>query len=140
MASSSAACVFGGAVDFVRQDHVGKDRAAHERHSSTVGSFLQDLDAGDVGRHQVRRELNALELQMEYLGDGFDEQRFRQARRSGDQTMSSREEGNQDLFDDVLLPDDHLFKFRLDARAARGELLDELLFGSLHASESLRRK
>jgi hypothetical protein len=53
------------AVDFVGQQNVGEDRALHEGPGAVAGGgiFLDDVGAGDVGRHQVRRELDALEHQ-----------------------------------------------------------------------------
>ena len=117
------------AVDFVGQDHVGENGAAHEHHLPPSGRFLEDFRAGDVGRHQVGRELDALELEMEDLGNGFDEQRLGQARRAGDQTMAAGEERDQDLLDDLLLPDDDLGQFGFDLRAAGGQAFDGFAFG-----------
>ena len=62
------------AVDFVGQNHVGENRAANEGHLPALAGFLQNFRAGDVRRHEVRRELDALEFEMENLGDGFDQQ------------------------------------------------------------------
>jgi hypothetical protein len=49
------------AVDLIRQDHMREDRAAHELEDATAGRviLLEQLRPGDVGRHQVRRELYA---------------------------------------------------------------------------------
>ena len=80
------------AVDFVGQDDVREDRAAHERHLSPFAGLLQNLRAGDVRRHEVRRELDALKFEMENLGDGFDQQRLGQARRAGDQAVPAGKE------------------------------------------------
>ena len=62
IASSSAACVFGGvrlissASTMLREDRPGR-----EHHLAAAGRrvFLDDVGAGDVGRHQVGRELDA---------------------------------------------------------------------------------
>jgi hypothetical protein len=58
---------------------------------SRIG-VLEDLGARDVGGHQVRRELDALELQIEQLRQRFDQQRLGQARRAGEQAMAARDE------------------------------------------------
>ena len=111
------------AVDFVGEDDVGKDRPLHERHAPAVGSFLEDLGAGDVGGHQVGGELDALELEVKDLGDGFDEQGFGEAGSAGDQAVAAGEEGDEDLLDDGFLADDDLGEFGLDPGAAGQDLV-----------------
>ena len=55
------------AVDLVGQDHVAEDRAFEkpELAAARAAVFLDHLGAGDVGGHQVGRELDAAELQRE---------------------------------------------------------------------------
>ena len=50
------------AVDFIGQHKVGENGAIDEAKAaaSSLGIHFQHIGAGDVGRHQVRRELNAL--------------------------------------------------------------------------------
>ena len=69
------------AVDFVGQQNVGEDRAGNEGPAAMAGGgiFFDDVGAGDVGGHQVRRELDALEYQAERLRDGADQQRLGRA-------------------------------------------------------------
>ncbi len=90
--------------------------------------FLEDLRARDVRRHQVGRELNPLELQVEDLGDRADQQGFRQPRRAGDQTMPSGEQADQELMRRLLLANDDLGKLAFDPAAALVNLLDDLSF------------
>ena len=69
------------AIDFIGQQNIGKDRTFDELHpSQAVAGFFQDLRAGDIRRHQVRRELNSLKLEMKDLGDRADQQRLGQSR------------------------------------------------------------
>ena len=70
--------------------------------------FVENFRAGDVRRHQVGRELNALEVEVEDLGERLDQQRLGQARHAGDQAMAAGEQRDQDLFDDLVLADDDL--------------------------------
>ena len=78
-------------VDFVRKNDVRKNRALHEntypltRHAI----FFDDFRSCDVGRHQVRSELDALEIQVQDLGDRGDQQRFCQAGNAGDDGVTS---------------------------------------------------
>ena len=57
------------AVDLVGQHHVGEDRSLEEDETAPagLGVVLEDVGAGDVGRHQVGRELDALERQVQDL-------------------------------------------------------------------------
>ncbi len=77
------------AVDFVGEDHVREDRPRqeHEPPPARLGVVLQDVGAGDVGRHQVGRELDALEREVQDLRDGADEQRLGQARHADEQAV-----------------------------------------------------
>ena len=72
------------------------------------GIVLKNVGAGDVGRHQVGRELHALKREMQYLRYGADEQRLGQAGDADKETMAAAEHGHKKLFDDVGLADDDL--------------------------------
>ena len=97
-----------GAVDFVRQDDVGKKRPFDEYESAAARliGFLQNIGAGDVRRHQVRRELDAVELQRHRLGQRVDDGRFGQSRHPHQQPVPARQNADQQLLDDDVLPDD----------------------------------
>jgi hypothetical protein len=71
------------------------------------GIFLDDVGAGDVGRHQVRRELDALEQQAQGLRHGADEQRLGGAGQAGDETMAAHKQGDHHLLQHLFLSDDH---------------------------------
>ena len=86
--------------------------------------FGEDFGAGDVGGHQVGGELDALKLKVERLRDGFDQQGLGEAGSAGEQAVTTGEEGEQDLLDDVFLSDDGFTEFGGDAITAglkRGE-------------------
>ena len=115
-----------GAVDLVGEDHVGEDRPLDELHpAAAVAGLLEDLGAGDVRRHQVGGELDALELQVEDLGDRADQQRLGQPRRTGDQAVPAGEQADQELMRRLLLADDDLGQLALDPAAALVDLLDD---------------
>ena len=82
MAWSRADWVRGlGAVDFVRHQELAEDRAFHETKSpAMVDALLQHFGAQDIGRHQVRRELNALGVEAEDDAEGLDELGLGEAR------------------------------------------------------------
>ena len=78
------------AVDLVGQDDLREDRALQESQRAMPVLLVEDLGAGDVGRHQIRRELDALEAQVENLGERLDQQRLRQTRHAGEQAVAAR--------------------------------------------------
>ena len=72
MAWRSADCVFaGGAVDFVGEQEGGEDRAFDE--GELVVLEVEDVRAGDVGGHEIGRELDAVEVGAEDARQGAHE-------------------------------------------------------------------
>ena len=69
--------------------------------------LLDHLRAGDVGGHQVGRELDAAEVQRQGVGQRADHQRLGQARHAHQQAVPAGEHGDQQLLDHLLLADDH---------------------------------
>ena len=105
------------AVDLVGQDDLREDGARHEAQRSMSGLLVEHLGARDVGWHEVRRELDALEREVEYLRDRLDEQRLGEPRDAGDQTVSAGEERDEHLIDHRILPNDDFSDFGEDALA-----------------------
>ena len=87
--------------------------------------LVENLGAGDVRRHQVGRELDALEAQVENLRDRLDQQRLGEAGHAGDQAVAAAKHRHQHFVDDLVLADDHLAKFGEDFQAAVGHLFCE---------------
>ena len=114
-----------GSVDLVREQHVREDRALDEAELALARLLvlLEDVRSGDVGRHEVRRELHALELKDEDLRERRDEERLREARHAHQQHVAAREDRGEHELDDVHLPDDDLREVLL----REGELLVEEL-------------
>ena len=101
-----------GAVDFVRQHDVGEDRPRREHHLPATGSriLLHEIRAGDVGRHQVGRELDARELQRQHARHRMNQQCLCQTWRTHDQAVPTDEQRHQHLADDFVLADDDLLQ------------------------------
>src|SRR5262249_48009092 len=106
------------AVDFVSQKHVRENGTRHEGPGAAAGGgiFFDDVGAGDVGRHKVRRELDALEVQAENRGDGSHQKGLSSTGQSGDETVDADEQRDENLFDYLLLADDHAMHLRDDIR------------------------
>ncbi len=130
MASSSADCVLGGVRLISSASRIlPKIGPWHERPAAVAGGgiFFDDVRAGDVRGHQVRRELDALEIQAKRLRDGADHQRLRGAGKAGDQAMAADEQRDENLVEHFFLPDDHLADLGEDAVAHRLKAFDALL-------------
>ena len=94
-----------GAVDFVREDQVRENRAALELElAPAAGSFHDDVRAENVRRHQVGRELDAVEGQIEHLAQRADQQRLAETGNAFEQDVAAGEEGDQRAFDDLSWP------------------------------------
>ena len=104
------------AVDFVGEQDVGEHRAADEaNHAASRRPVLFDhLCAEDVGGHQVGRELDAVELEVDCLRQLLDHQRLGQAGHAAQQAVAAGEERDENLADDALLADDGLGELPLE--------------------------
>ncbi len=91
MASSSAACVLAGArlisSPRMRSPKMGPGRKVK------LGSAWppRNTDAGDIGRHEIRRELDPPEVETERLAQRADEQRLRRAGHPFEQHVTSHD-------------------------------------------------
>ena len=94
----------GRAVDLVREDEVGEDRAA--LHGVFAGLRIVDERAHDVGRQQVGRELDAREVGVDGLRERAHGQRLREAGHAFEEDVAVGEEADQQAIDEVLLADD----------------------------------
>ena len=80
--------------------------------------LLDHVGAGDVGRHQVGRELDAAEGEVQRPAERADHQRLGQARHAFQQAVAAAEQRDQQFLDHLGLADDDL-----------GQLVDDLLPG-----------
>ncbi len=73
--------------------------------------LLDDFGAGDIGGHEVGRELDAVERDVDGAGDGLDHERFGKPRHADHQRMTACEDRHEQVIDDFLLADDDLADF-----------------------------
>jgi hypothetical protein len=71
-----------------------------------AGLLVVDARAHQVGRHQVGRELDALETAARGACQGLDGQRLGQPRHAFDQQVALRQHRDQHPFEEAVLPDD----------------------------------
>ncbi len=71
------------------------------------GALLQHFRPDDVGGQKVRRELHPLLGEAERLAERLDELRLGEAGHADEQAMAAGEDGDERLFDDVVLAEDH---------------------------------
>ena len=95
-----------GAVDLVGQHEVGEHRAGPEAELTEL--LIVEVDAGQVAGQQIRRELDALEGPAHRGGEGAQQHRLACARNVLKQDVAGAEEADENFFDDLPFPDDHL--------------------------------
>ena len=62
---------------------------------SAVMIFLKDVRAQDVARHQVRRELHAVELQVEQAAERLDQRRLPDSGQSFEQNVPAAQNAGE---------------------------------------------
>ncbi len=113
-------------VDLVGEYDVGEDRTLREYHVSPARSVvLNDLGAGDVARHQVGRELDAVELEIDDLCNRMNQEGLRESRDADDDAVSSAQDRSQNEVDHPLLSHDELVELREDLIMAHLEPVGE---------------
>jgi len=119
---------FGGrTVDFVGEQNVGEHGAFDKsKTASTMFVFVEDVGAGDVGRHQVGRELNPLEFEIEDLCQGAHHQRLGQAGYAFEEAVSTGKDRSKNLLDHLALTNDHLLQFLLHDLAVLLEFFEDI--------------
>ena len=105
-------------IDFVCENHVVKQRSGDKSKLSfaRIAVLLQNVSPSDVGRHQIRGKLNTREAHRQTSSQRADHQGFSQSRNPFQQTVTTAEERDQQLLDDIVLANDdfgHLIADRL---------------------------
>ena len=83
----------------------------------------EDVGAGDVGRHQVRRELDPVEGAVDDVGDRADEHRLAEAGDALEQDVAVGEQAGDRLADQGRLADDDAPDLAFDGLRTFGERL-----------------
>ena len=117
------------AVDFVGQQNVAEDRAVHEGPLAMAGGeiFFDDVGAGDVRGHQVRRELDAPELRPSVSAMVRTISVLAVPGKPVIRQCPPTNKRGEDLIEHLILADDHLAHLGKDAVAHRMEPFDAML-------------
>ena len=99
-----------------------EDRTRHESPGAATRGriFFDDVGARDIGRHQIRRELDALEDQPQRLRHGPHQQCLGRSGKAGDQAMPADKQRDHHLLQHLFLADDHLADLAHDVLSPRG--------------------
>jgi hypothetical protein len=105
----------GGPVHLVGEDDVPEERPRPELERRPVLSGPEDLRAGDVGRQEVGRELDAAEGEPARPRERADQQRLPHAGRALEEPMASGQQARDALADRLVLPQHRLGDGGLEA-------------------------
>lgn len=119
-----------GAIDFVGQDQVGENGAA----PGSKGPRLRivNLRADQVGREQVRGELETGEFNVDGGGQGLDREGLGQTRHTFQQNVPIAEKADDEAFDQVILANNH-FADLAEERAHKSSRLLHLFINCANA-------
>ncbi len=90
-----------GAIDFISEDDIGKDRAGAKFKLARFG--IVDADAENVAGKQIRSELDALEGTMKRFGEGLRQRRLADAGYVFDEQMPAGEQRDERELDGFFL-------------------------------------
>ena len=111
------------AVDLVREQHVREDGAREE----DLLAHADRVDARQLRRRRVGRELDALEGRAEHVRGRAREQRLRAAGRALEQDVAASEGGDEQQLDRTLLSDHDLRDLGLRPLAQVDEAVERRL-------------
>ena len=99
----------GRAVDFIGEQEGGEDRPLDER--KLVALEVENIRARDVRRHEIGRELDAVEFAAQHPRERAHEQRLGHAGHALNERMMAGKDRDERLVDHVLLADDDFAHF-----------------------------
>ena len=94
-----------GSVDLVREQEVAEDGPDLDVELGAVGPV--DAGADEIGRHEVRRELDAMEGAAEDGRGRLDGQRLRETRDSLEEKVPARQQRDERALEEDVLACDH---------------------------------
>ena len=122
----------GSAVNFVGEEDVGEDGAGAELEGG--GLLVKEVDAGDIGGHEVWGELDTVEGAVEGGGESAGESGLTDTGDVLDQDVAAAKNGCEGELDDMLVADEDEGDVVGDVGGGLGDLVDQVLGddGSVH--------
>ncbi|MEY2980309.1 MAG: hypothetical protein RL562_536 [Planctomycetota bacterium] len=111
------------AIDLVGEHEIREQGPGLEPELQPPLPLFDDPRARDVGRHQVRCELDACEREAQTLGKGLDEARLAEPRHALEEDVTACEQSDGQVLDQTILPKDP----GADLATERVDLLGERL-------------
>jgi len=113
------------AIDFIGEENIAKDGARVELEFSLAIGFYEDLRSNDITGKKVGGELNTAKVQVQCFGQGVNESCFAKSRNTFQKDVTTTENGDEDVLDNVVLADNEFGDFLANGAEVLGE------FGSL---------
>ena len=88
-----------GPVDLIDQQQIGEHRPGLKLESRLAG--IEDMQAGDVGRHQIRSALDAPEVPAQHLGEGLAQQGLAHSGRAFQQDVAAPDQRDAQLANQI---------------------------------------
>ena len=96
-----------GAVDLVGHQQLREHRAGQEAEAALAARALfQHFGAENVGRHQIRRELDAPRIEAEHGAHGLDQLGLGEAGNAEQEAMAAGQDRDERLLDHLVLAED----------------------------------
>src|SRR5258706_7977425 len=93
-----------------------------ERSCKLADFLVVDARSDQVGRHEIRSELDSFEVSPYRARERLDGQRFGEARNAFHEQVSLRQYGHQHALEEMILADDNFLYLIEDALHERGDL------------------
>ena len=123
------------AIDFVGENNVGENGAALElKLPAAIRILDHQVGAQDVGRHQVGRELDAIEGEVEHFAQCAHEQGLAEAGHTFEQHVPAGKDGDEGALDNFVVADDDFADLRPQRGVGPAKRLD--LFFRAHSVDA----
>ena len=102
-----------------REQHLGEHRTGTE--GELGGALVEDVGAGDVGRQEVRRELDTPECATKRAGQGAGQHGLADARHVLDEDVAVAQDGDKQELSGLPLADHHALNLAVQPLGRRGD-------------------
>ena len=112
-------------INFVGKHNLRKERTLAKLKVATGWRLHHNGGAGDIGRHEIRSELDAPKFQLQRLRQTANQQSLAKPRHSFQERMATSKEAHQDAIDDFFVTNDRFLYLFFDAIVVGAESSNE---------------